>query len=110
MRRKHLHSSGPAQTGEGSAMLCPACQNVCRKFGYNRNGSQRHRCDECQKTYTDMATRPTDRRCLDPEKRALCMRMLLEGNSLRSTARLTGVCRKKILAAMVEAGQRCAHF
>ena len=34
-------------------MFCPECQTETRKFGKNRNGSQRVRCDECKKTFTD---------------------------------------------------------
>ena len=91
-------------------MLCPVCQSPCRKFGKNRNGSQRHRCDDCEKTFTDADTRPVDRRCLDAKKAELCLRMLLEGNSIRSTERLTDVHRDTIIATMVEAGEKCEAF
>ena len=36
--------------------------------------------------------------------------MLLEGNSIRSVERLTEVHRDTIIAAMVEAGERCERF
>ena len=81
-----------------------------RRFGKNRNGSQRHRCDECRKTFTDKQTRPQDRRKLDPAKMVLCLRMLLEGNSIRSVERLTGVHRDTVIDAMVEAGKACKRF
>jgi transposase-like protein/IS1 family transposase len=91
-------------------MLCSLCQNEARKFGRNRNGSQRYRCDGCARTFTDESTRPTDRRRLAPDKMVLCLRMLLEGNSIRSTERLTGVHRDTIIDAMVEAGKKCKRF
>ena len=91
-------------------MLCPLCQNEMRKFGKNRNGSQRHRCDACRKTFTDEATRPHDERRVDPTKMILCLRMLLEGNSIRSVERLTGVHRDTIIDAMVAAGEKCQRF
>jgi transposase-like protein/IS1 family transposase len=91
-------------------MLCPICQEPARKFGRNRNGSQRFRCDECCKTFTDESTRPPDRRRLDAEKMVLCLRMLLEGNSIRSTERLTEVHRDTIMNAMVEVGENCSRF
>lgn len=90
-------------------MLCPTCQGATRRFGKNRNGSQRYRCDVCDKTFTDGATR-TDRRRLSPETTVLILRMILEGNSVRSTQRLTGVHRDTIIATMVEAGERCEPF
>lgn len=91
-------------------MLCPACQLECRRFGTNRNGSQRYRCDTCIRTYTDKTTRPADRRCLSPEKAIFCLRMLLEGNSIRSTERLCEVNRDTIINAMVAAGEKCEPF
>jgi transposase-like protein/IS1 family transposase len=91
-------------------MLCTLCQNEARKFGRTRNGSQRYRCDECPRTFTDAATQPVDRRCLSLDKMVLCLRMLLEGNSIRSVERLTGVHRDTIIDAMVAAGEKCKRF
>jgi transposase-like protein/IS1 family transposase len=91
-------------------MECPICQGQTRRFGKNRNGSQRYRCDACRHTFTDATTRPQDKRRIDPAQLVLCLRMLLEGNSIRSTERLTGVYRNTIIAAMVEAGQKCQAF
>ena len=91
-------------------MLCHICQNPTRKFGKNRNGSQRHRCDECRKTFTEEATRPADRRCVEQEKMLLALRMLLEGTSIRAVQRLLGIHRDTIIDAMVDAGERCWTF
>ncbi len=89
---------------------CPVCGGPARRFGTNRNGSQRLRCTPCARTFTDGSTRPPDRRCLAPDKARLCLRMLLEGNSVRSTERLTEVHRDTIIAHCVEAGERCERF
>jgi transposase-like protein/IS1 family transposase len=91
-------------------MNCPSCEGATRRFGKNRNGSQRFRCDACEKTFTDESTRPVDRRKLNAEKAVLCLRMLLEGNSIRSTERLTEVHRDTIIDAMIEAGEKCEAF
>jgi transposase-like protein/IS1 family transposase len=91
-------------------MLCPICQGTTRRFGKNRNGSQRFRCDACRKTHTDEQTRPVDRRCLSPEKAIFCLRLLLEGNSIRSVERLTCVHRDTIILAMIDAGEKCKRF
>src|SRR4051812_23030160 len=87
--------------GKRSSMLCPTRNGSTRRVGYNRNGSQRYRCDECGATFTDEATRPADRRELAEEKVLMCLRMLLEGNSIRSVERRTGVDRYTIIDAMV---------
>ena len=91
-------------------MLCSICGKAARRFGRNRNGSQRYRCDECARTFTDESTRPADRRFLSQEKVIHCLRMLLEGNSIRSTERLTEVHRDTIINELVEAGQLCERF
>jgi transposase-like protein/IS1 family transposase len=91
-------------------MFCPFCQGPTRRFGYNRNGSQRYRCDRCVRTFTDHQTRPVDGRFVPNETIILCLRMLLEGNSLRSTERLTGVRRETIIDRLVKAGRKCQRF
>ncbi|MGL4421633.1 MAG: transposase [Gemmataceae bacterium] len=91
-------------------MLCPFCGEPARRFGMNRNGSQRHRCNPCRKKFTDSSTRPTDNRCLAADRAVICLRMLLEGNSIRSTERLTGVHRDTIIGVLVDVGQRCESF
>jgi IS1 family transposase/transposase-like protein len=91
-------------------MECSTCQGETKRFGRNRNGSQRYRCLTCGCTFTDAATRPVDRRRLPLEKTVLCLRMLLEGNSIRSVERLTGVNRDTIIEAMVAAGKKCKRF
>ena len=91
-------------------MFCPVCTGVARRFGKNRNGSQRLRCDVCKKTFTDAETQPVDRRRLEAKKAELCLRMLLEGNSIRSVERLTDVHRDTIISVLVETGEKCETF
>jgi IS1 family transposase len=47
---------------------------------------------------------------LDRGRLVLALRMLLEGNSVRSTERLTRIHRDTIIAAMVRAGEACERF
>jgi IS1 family transposase len=81
--------------------------NSCASFWEESERFQRYRCDVCARTFTDETTRPADRRCLSQEKTILCLRMLLEGNSVRSTERLTEVNRNTIISMMVEVGNKC---
>lgn len=39
-----------------------------------------------------------------------CLRLLLEGTSVRSTERLTGVHRDRIISALVTSGEHCQRF
>jgi transposase-like protein len=91
-------------------MLCPICYGETRKFGRNGSGSQRYRCDPCEKCFTDESTLAIDRRCVSPEKMATCLRLLLEGNSVRSLERVFKVGRNTIIATMVAAGEACKRF
>jgi IS1 family transposase len=81
-----------------------------RRFGKNRNGSQRFRCDACRKTVTDETTRPRDDRRVEQMRMMLCLRMLLEGNSVRAIERITGVHRDTIIDAMVVLGAKCKRL
>lgn len=47
---------------------------------------------------------------LDPARRALVLKCLVEGNSLRGTARLTGVARMTIEKLLQDAGAACAEY
>lgn len=47
---------------------------------------------------------------LPREKQLMILRLLVEGNSLRATSRITGVCRKAIVRLMVTMGERCDEF
>ena len=91
-------------------MFCPDCQFPARRLGRNRNGSQRYRCNACARTFTDEETRPADRRCLSADRAIYCLRLLLEGVSLRSAERLTGAHRDTIMRTMVDAGLTCQRF
>ncbi len=44
---------------------------------------------------------------LSLDRALLCLQLIVEGNSIRSTERITGVHRDTILALLVKAGERC---
>ncbi|HKB66324.1 MAG TPA: IS1 family transposase [Pyrinomonadaceae bacterium] len=44
------------------------------------------------------------------DKALLCLNMLLEGNSLRSIERMTGVHRDTVMALLLKAGERCERL
>lgn len=91
-------------------MICTYCQSETRKFGKNKSGSQRYRCDSCRKTHTDKTTLAVDRRRLSEDDLVQALRMILEGNSIRSTARLTGIDKDTIVRKVVEVGLKCKRF
>ena len=47
---------------------------------------------------------------LDNEKRAQVISCLIEGCSIRSTVRMTGVAKKTVMRVLVEVGEVCADY
>ncbi len=91
-------------------MTCHSCRIVCKKFGKHRNGLQRFRCVQCRKTFTEDHDRPLDDMRLPLDKAVSVLTLLLEGMSVRSVERVTGVHRDTILRLLVFAGDRCRRL
>ena len=49
-------------------------------------------------------------RKLDPKTRALIIRLLMEGNSIRATSRITDVSKNTINKLLIDAGKACANY
>ena len=88
-------------------MACESCSVMCQRFGTHRNGLRRFRCPKCKRTFTEPHTRMLDTMYIPQEKAVLATRLLLEGNSIRSTERCTGIDRTTIATMLVRAGERC---
>lgn len=92
-------------------MIVKACAHSDRKkHGKDRKGQQRYKCRECGRTWTD-APRPllSDMR-IPIEKAELALTLLMEGNSILSASRITGLDEKTIARLMLLVGQRCKVF
>lgn len=89
------------------SMTCQTCNVDCQRFGKHRNGLRRFRCPKCLKTYTEPHRRTLDTMYIPQEKAVLALRLLLEGNSIRSTERITELDRNTIMTLLVKAGERC---
>lgn len=91
-------------------MLCPDCQTEARKFGRDRYGNQRFQCLACKKTFSDRPAKATGDMRLPMDKVILCLKLLTEGNSVRSTSRISGVAKNTILSLLVCIGEKCEAF
>jgi transposase-like protein len=91
-------------------MTCHSCSVQCRRFGKHRNGLQRFRCNQCRKTFTEDHERPLDAMRTPLEKAETILKMLVEGSSVRSVERITGVHRDTILRLNMLAGVRCSDL
>jgi transposase-like protein/IS1 family transposase len=92
-------------------MICPKCQSEnVQRFGKDRKGNQRFRCKSCKRTWQADRPRPLGDMRIDFQKAAYCLRMLLEGMSIRSCERLTGVSRNTLCDLILTVGERCKFF
>jgi transposase-like protein len=87
------------------------CQRLsCKKHGRNRNGSQRYKCQLCQATFSEETVKPLGELRLSVEHAAQALSLLLEGMSVRSAARITGLRPNTICDLIVVVGENCARF
>ena len=86
---------------------CPTCSGKAVRWGKDENGHQRFRCPGCKKTFAERPARPLGTMRLPIEKAILCVNLLVEGSSIRSTERVTGVHRDTICRLLVRVGGKC---
>ena len=79
-----MNTAKTAQT-----MACMTCNVDCQRFGKHRNGLRRFRCPKCKRTYTEPHKRVLDTMYIPEDRAVLALQLLLEGNSIRSTERIT---------------------
>jgi transposase-like protein/IS1 family transposase len=91
-------------------MQCPLCQNETKKYGRDRKGNPRFRCVPCGRTFAELQPRPLGAMRLPLGKAIVCLNMLIEGCSIRSTERLTGIHRDTILDLVTLAGERAERL
>jgi IS1 family transposase/transposase-like protein len=76
-------------------------------WGRDRHGNARRKCKDCGGTYGLIPERPLGAMRLDLDKATLCLHLLTEGSSIRSTERITGVHRDTIMRLLRKAGEKC---
>ncbi len=92
-------------------MICSTCKHEnYKKHGHDRHGNQRYRCLLCGITWIPAQPKPLGDMRIDKTKAVLCLRMLLEGNSIRTTERLTSVNRNTIMSLLTLVGNRAQEY
>ncbi len=92
-------------------MITSACKHESsKKHGHDQHGKQRYRCLLCGATWLPVQLKLFGDMRIDKTKAVLCLRMLLEGNSIRSVERLTGVNRNTILGLLEVLGKRALRY
>ena len=90
-----------------TVITCTGCDVRCQRFGTHRNGLQRFRCPRCKRTYTEEHKRLIEDMTLADEKVIMALKLLVEGNSLRSTERITEIDINTLMKLLVRAGEKC---
>jgi transposase-like protein/IS1 family transposase len=88
-------------------MTCQACEVKCQRFGKHRNGLRRFRCPQCKKTYTEAHAPALEGSYMPQERIVLALRLLIEGNRLRSTQRISDLDINTLMKILVKAGEKC---
>lgn len=89
-------------------MTCHNCSSICKKFGkFGPKRIQRYRCNQCKKTFSEAQDKPLDDMRISLDRAEMCLKLMLEGMSIRSIQRITGVHQETILNLLTLAGERC---
>jgi hypothetical protein len=92
-------------------MIRSACQHDLRKkHGRDRKGNQRFRFLLCGHTWIEDQPKPLGDLRPPLDKGVTVLKMLLEGCSIRTVSRLTGVARNTIGDLLLLVGLRCNQF
>ena len=90
-------------------MHCAKCSRRCYKHGFTRRGTRRYRCVACRKTYSEHR-KTIGNMYLSFENACLAATLLVEGNSISSTARIVGVKDETILSLLSKIGPGCSDL
>jgi transposase-like protein len=85
------------------------CRIDCTSAGKRRAGIQRYRWGQCGKSYSEhkeFNNLFNQKQAVPDDKALLALQLLVEGISIRSAERLTGLQRDTIMRLLVEAGER----
>ena len=102
-----MKSKAKSEARAEVTMTCGECDVRCQRFGTHRNGLRRFRCPVCKKTYTEPHHQTLGEMYVSEDKVLLALQLLIEGNSIRSTMRITGLDGNTITKALILAGERC---
>jgi len=91
-------------------MTCHNCHTECKKLGKHRNGPRLFRCRQCRKTFTENHDKPLGSMNTPLDKAIKVIELLVEGCSVSTAERITGVHHTTILSLLVLAGEKCERF
>ena len=92
-------------------MIVISCTHETRhKHGKNKCGNQRYKCADCGLTFVDDSTSPLGTMRVTMKEATMALSLMLEGMSIRSVQRLTGLCRDTLADLIVLVGENCQRL
>ena len=91
-------------------MTCKDCDVLCQRFGKHRNGLRRFRCPQCKKTFTEPHKLTLGEMFISQDQMLMAVKLLVEGNSIASTSRITDLDKNTIMKLLVLAGEKCERL
>jgi transposase-like protein/IS1 family transposase len=91
-------------------MMVSCAHGAKKKHGKDRYGNQRWRCLNCGKTWIEAQSKPLGAMIVPIDDAKLALRLLVEGSSIRSTCRVTGLHKKTVCKLLVHFGEACRRF
>lgn len=92
-------------------MIAPACDHSnFKKHGKDRYGNPRFRCKDCGVTWIESKPKLLGGMYVSLDDAKLAMRLLVEGNSIRATERITDMHRDTVCKVLVKFGEACKKF
>ena len=92
-------------------MTCHNCEIKMVKAGkFGKKAIQRFQCKQCGKRFSEPQDRPLGYARLPLEKVNMILHCLVEGNSVRGTARLCNVEKRTVLNLLKAAGDHCERL
>ena len=92
-------------------MTCHSCKIEMVKAGRGRNNVQRFKCQQCGKRFSEPREKPFGTDVRLPEETVIrILHCLVEGNSVRGTARLCDVEKRTVLNMLKLAGETCERL
>jgi transposase-like protein/IS1 family transposase len=92
-------------------MIVISCQHETRhKHGKDRQGNQRYKCASCGLTFADDSAKPLGSLRVTMKEATMALSLMLEGMSVRSVQRLTGLCRQTLADLVIVVGENCSRL
>ena len=91
-------------------ILATCTHDTKHKHGKDRQGQQRFKCALCGQTFVNESANPFGTMRITMKQATMALSLMLEGMSVRSVQRLTGLCRQTLADLVVLVGNNCARL